>query len=204
MSQGNQSFKDFMTNPIWAFLASIATILGLLFAIFVWIAPAVSHSNSDTLTPTRPTTHVTTIPHTPAGNTTVPSTVTPPTNSPGTANLFICRSGAVCSSYPMMIWIKNVTINADQTAAWNFQLENGENAVHVYLNIYIDTGGIQYGNLNLQPGESRSITVLMNAAPTNDSVHKILFDLEGSFPLNINPEYSQSCTYLASQQTCQP
>lgn len=72
MPQNNKSSRNFISHPLWTFLASIATILALIFAIFTWIIPYFNHGQ--TATPTSSTTSTQVIKNTSTSTATTPTT----------------------------------------------------------------------------------------------------------------------------------
>lgn len=61
MAQNKHRFIDFITNPLWAFLAAIATIFGFIFAVYIWIVPSINHSDAGQSTATISSTQTPTI-----------------------------------------------------------------------------------------------------------------------------------------------
>ena len=206
MSQNRQ--PDFFRDPIWQFIGVIIAIATLLFAIFVWLVPSITHSGNSTLTPSITQTLQAVISRNPTTNTPSPTNVPTASTSSNNGNKpLTCTSGILCNSYPMTIVITNVEIPGTGQSTWGFQITNtGTQAIDAYLYAYIDFDEFREyaGELQLMPNQTQPISVTFPAyAPVNDTTQtpKLKFEILPSATTVVY--YSQNCTYLASQNDCQ-
>lgn len=162
----------------------IAAVIGGIFLIH-----SIASSSTNTTTAT-----VNTVVQTPQSNT--------PASTNGNKPL-TCTPGSLCSSFPMNIKNTTIVINQDNTSTWNFQITNNGSLTLVdFLKVRIGDENMQYGELHLNPNEAVPISVTVRFTPTNNSVQEIAFDFN-DVTSGQHFEYSQSCTYLSSENICQ-
>jgi len=193
MAQSRQRLRDFITNPIWQFLAAIATIAALLFAIFTWVVPNMNHGDDGTPTP--------------AIISTVNFTSSPTNTPPPPTRSLTCLSGTLCSTYSMNIWLTSVDSNSTSTSStWNFLIINtGNNTLNLTYNVSIVLQGINGEGLsnevlNLKPNDRESISVPVDFVPPNASMVDIYFDFTVVRLSEVTSKihYMQSCQYSAN------
>jgi len=200
----SQNKPGFLRDPIWTFVGVLIALAALLFAVFTWVVPNIYHSDNSTPTPSISPTPIIVVSRTPTANST-----SSPTNAPTTSNNnkpLTCISGTLCNSYSMNILITNVEIGSGNST-WSFQItNNGSQSIGAYLYAYIDFDEfhVYAGELHLNPNETQQIPVTFSAyAPGNNSSQnpKLKFEILPSASSVVY--YSQTCTYLASLNTCQ-
>ena len=210
MKQFN-SLSDPMKGAI---IGALATILAALIGgIFILRSSADIHPTPTpivTSTSSPPTaTSVTPVPATP---TPTPSpTITPnptATNSQSGGNKpLTCTSGTLCSTYPMTIVITTVTIASIGSSTWNFKITNsGPQPIDAYVYGYIDYNEFNAygGEVQVAPNGVQTVPITFPAyAPTPGTLQNPQLKFEILPQASSVVYYSQTCTYQASQNTCQ-
>ncbi len=107
----------------------------------------------------------------------------------------------------MTILITHVGIPGVGQSTWEFQItDNGTQAIDAYLYAYIDFDEFREyaGELQLMPNQTQQVSVTFRAyAPMDDALQTPNLKFEILPSASSIVYYSQTCTYLASLNTCQ-